>query len=363
MKKNISLTIIIALLIQGCSQKERDDENILTINIESKNIVKNVKFSELIADFQYIQLETTDECLIGQLDKVEVSGNEIFALDSRSARAIFRFTKEGKFLNQIAQQGHGPGEYVQANDISIDANTGEIAILDRMKIFFYKPDNIYLRDITLPVYSYKFAWYDHRIAAYSRDDNDLVLLNDNGKQKKTFFKNDDAKKMVMNYPFQPHKGKEVLYFAYFDYTIYNISGYDVTPHVRFTFDKKMFTDKDIKILKTNRNSEDDFVWIKYYNENSTHIFMVYLYKRSPYMVIYNKSDLKTTIVDMIGIQNDITFMNEPPLIVGVDTNDYFVAKFNYSDVLNPGELKKIIGASAECLDEMSNPILLFLKFK
>jgi hypothetical protein len=362
-KKYILFTV--AILLLSCCNKKRqnDDENIFTINIESEKIVKSIKFSELITDCKYVPLETTEECLIGQLNKVEVSNNEIFVLDSRSARAIYRFSKEGKFLNQIAEQGHGPGEYVQPDDISIDVTTGEIAILDRMKIYFYKPDNTYLRDIILPVYSYKIAWYDHRIATYSRDDNDLVLLNENGKQKEVFFKNDEAKKMVMNYPFQPYNEKELLYFAYFDYTIYNISEYSVTPHVKFIFDERMFTDKDIKLLKSDSKSEDNFVWIKYYNENSTHIYMVYLYKRTPYMVIYDKSNSTTTIVDIIGIKNDITFMHEPPLIVGVDVNDYFVAQFDYNDVFSPDELKKIIGTQADSLNEMSNPILLFFKFK
>ena len=362
-KKNSSFFLIIILFIAGCVQKKTNDENIFTIHVESKNIVKNIHFSELITDCRYVPLETADKCLIGQLDKVEVSNNEIFVLDSRNARAIYRFSKEGRFLNQIAQLGNGPMEYVQPDDISIDATNGEVAILDRIKILFYKPDNTYLRNFILPSYSYKIACYDHRIAAYGREDNDLVLLDENGKQRGIFFKNNEAKKTVMNYPFQSYKGKELLYFAYFDYTVYNISEYNVTSHVRFTFDERMFTDKDIKLLKADRKNEDNFVLIKYYNENATHIFMVYLYKRSPYIVIYNKLNSATTIVDVMGIQNDITFMNEPPLIVGVDANDYFVAQFNYSDVFNPDKLKKIIGSPSDGLNEMSNPVLLFFKFK
>jgi hypothetical protein len=357
------ITIITILLLIACKPNKQVDDNVPVIHINNKNIVKTIKFSELVTVDKYIPLETTEDCLIGHLDKVEMSNDEIFTLDSRKAKAVYRFSKKGKFLNRIARQGVGPGEYLLPYDISMDANTGKIAILDRVKILFYKADNTFLRNLNISVSAYKIAYYDNKIAAYSDRNEDLVLLDENGNQRKAFFKNDYEKKMVMNYPFQLYNGKELLYLANLDYTIHSISGYNVNPHIRFVFDGKMFADNDNKLLKENESNMYNFVRIHYYNENSTHIYMAYFHEKRAYMVIYNKKDSKTSVFDMAGIQNDVTFTYGPPFIVGVDKNDCFVAQFNYSNVSAPDELKKMMGSQADNLDEMSNPILLFFKFK
>ena len=363
-KKNI-LFVIIALLTVSCFQKKENDNNVFTIYIESKNILNTIKLSELISDYKYLPLETTSECLIGRLDKVEIFENDIFTLDMWNSKSVYRFSSEGKFLNRIANRGKGPGEYIEPNDISVNTNSAEITILDRnnKQVLIYKPDNIYLRNIKLPVYAYKLAWYDNNIATYSDREEDLVLLDGRGKQIGAFFNNEYARKMVMEYPFQSYKEKELLYWANFDYTIYNISGKKVTTHLKFVFDKRMFKDNDIQLLKSDEKNRNNFVRIKYYSENSSHVYMVYFFNNAPYMVIYNKLNLKTTIVDVRGIQNDITFTREPPLIMGVTPDNNFISYFDYYDVSKPEELKKIIGTPADDLNEMSNPILLFLKFK
>ena len=351
--------------IVSCKQNKtkQNMDNVLEINIESKNVLNNVKYLDLITDLKYVPLETTSDCLIGHLDKVEISDDGIFALDSRIAKVVYRFSKDGKFINQIGQRGEGPGEYFQPDDMSIDPNTGDIAILDQMKVLIYKPDNTYLRNIKLPDYAYKIGWYDNRFVTFNRGDDELILLDEKeGKHIGAFFQSlPDEKRMVLEYPFQRYENKEFLYFTNLDYTIYRISEENVLPHVRFVFDQRMFTDKDIKSLQSS--SIDDFVWIIYYSENPSHIYMIYKYKQVPYMVIYDKLNIKTKLIDLREIQNDVTFMREPPLIMGVDSNGYFVAGFEFSEVSDPNELKKKIDCSTENLDLMSNPILLYFKFK
>lgn len=356
--------IALVILLIGCKQKSQEIENILVINVESKNIIESIKLSELYTDCRYIPLETTAESLIGQLDKIEVTNDNIYTLDSRNAKSVLRFSSNGKFLNRVSKIGRGPGEYSRPDDVSIDPNTGNIAILDQTNVIILKSDNTLVKKLKLPIYAYKIAWYNNRIAAYNRGENDLILLNVNdGRKIGSFFRNSLAKKMVLNSPFQLFEKKQLLYLSNFDYTIHRISENDVSAHVKFVFDKEMFTDNDLDLLKKDKNNANDFVWIKYYNENDTHIQMVYLYKRVPYLVIYSKTNLKTTIVDVRGIQNDITFTNEPPIIMGVAPSGYFMAKFDYSDVNDTLSLKKLMGNHFNNQTLMSNPILIGYKLK
>lgn len=145
--KNFILFGVMALLTVSCFQKkeEESDENVCSLHIESKNILNSIKLSEIVSYCKYLPLETNPECLIGQLDKVEFFENDIFVLDTRSAKTVYRFSSEGKFLNRIASRGRGPGEYLVPYDISTKPNTAEITILDRdnKQVLFYKSDNTY----------------------------------------------------------------------------------------------------------------------------------------------------------------------------------------------------------------------------
>jgi hypothetical protein len=370
MKKNTTLLAVTALFyfslfFSGCNPTS-DTEGVPIINIKDKNILRGTKLSELITDIKFVPLETTSECLIGELNKIDFSNNEIVVLDSRMAMAVYRFSEDGKFMNRIGQRGGGPEEYFAAEDISINPNnTNEIAILDQKgEILIYKTDNTYLRRIKSPRHARKIGWYDNRIAVYKVSEENLALIDEKeGTQINVFLKEDEAKRMILHYSFQLYQNKELLYVANLDYTIYKISGDRVYPHIRFTFDKPMYTDKNIGLLRDDINNMNKFVSFRYYNENPTHICMAYTYEGKPYMVIYDKSKSKTTTIDLEEIQNDITFMKYPPLTVTVDPNGYFVAQFDYGEVSNPDQLKKKMGRSADNLDEMSNPILMFFKFK
>lgn len=360
---------MLILLFSGCQTSDSmDSEDVPVIHIDSKDILKGARLSELITDVKFVPLETSDTCLIGWLDKIEFSNEDIIALDARKARAIYRFSKEGKFMNQVARQGEAPGEYVVLEDISVNPNhANEIAISDQTgKLLFYNPNNTFLRELRLENFAYKIGWYDHRIATYNNSKStDLTLIEDEtGKEIDTFFNNTDyAIKMALEYPFQLNKNKELLYLTHLDYTIYKIAGDEVNPHVRFTFDKPMFTEKDLALIQEDPYNMYKFISIRYYNENSSHICMVYIFGQAGYMTIHDKSNSKTTTIELGDVNNDLFFTKFMPVVMAVDPNGYFVSQFNYNQVSNPEEFKKNAGILSTNLDAMSNPILMFFKFK
>lgn len=74
--------------------------------------VREVKFSEIFSDFQVIPLETKKECVIGNT-KVQFSKDFIFigTQNFPEAAKLYRFEKEGHFINEIGKDGRGPGEH------------------------------------------------------------------------------------------------------------------------------------------------------------------------------------------------------------------------------------------------------------
>jgi hypothetical protein len=128
MKKLISLILII--VIYGCglngSKKKPLDETVL---IDFSKELNKVNFSDLISDdFKVVQLESTDESLIGQVNKVLIQDGYIFVFDWNKAKSIFMFSDTGKFIRKIGKFGPGPEELGGPIDFFIEDNL--VYILD-----------------------------------------------------------------------------------------------------------------------------------------------------------------------------------------------------------------------------------------
>jgi len=75
-----------------------------------------------------VPLETTDECLLGYVSKVEVVDGNYYVLDGQR-KAVFVFDGQGTFLRRIGIVGHGHGEYERASDFTVDRDCGRVVIL------------------------------------------------------------------------------------------------------------------------------------------------------------------------------------------------------------------------------------------
>ena len=97
---------------------------------------------------RYIPLETTDDCLIGGINKVLIKNERIYVADFSRTASLFIFDLNGKFLFKINKRGQGPGEYLVFGDFDIQTN-GDIYIFDqhRQKFLIYSPDGKYIQEI------------------------------------------------------------------------------------------------------------------------------------------------------------------------------------------------------------------------
>ena len=75
-----------------------------------------------------VPLETTDECLLGYVSKVEVVDGNYYVLDGQR-KAVFVFDGQGTFLRRIGIVGHGHGEYERASDFTVDRDRRRVVIL------------------------------------------------------------------------------------------------------------------------------------------------------------------------------------------------------------------------------------------
>ena len=134
---------ILSILII-CSCKQNSTENIISENCKifdisfKKDYKDKLYLSEMIESEEFIQLETSDECLISDINKLIAINNKYYIFD-RVEDVIFIFSKDGKFLNKISEKGRGPGQYISIACFDVNPKTNEINILDlnTKKMFIY----------------------------------------------------------------------------------------------------------------------------------------------------------------------------------------------------------------------------------
>lgn len=82
---------------------------------------QEISASDLDAQIEKIQLETTEESLIADIIDLVMTDEYIFILTSTPK--VFQFAKDGKFIREISMQGNGPGEYKYAYSIFVNEQT------------------------------------------------------------------------------------------------------------------------------------------------------------------------------------------------------------------------------------------------
>ena len=85
------------------------------VDVEQEDSVSDLFDKEYIA----IPLETNDNFLIAQIDKIQMTDSCIYIADAITQGTLFIFDREGYFLNKIQHRGTGKGEYVDFVDFDV----------------------------------------------------------------------------------------------------------------------------------------------------------------------------------------------------------------------------------------------------
>ena len=108
------------LLLCVCSLVVFAQPNPIEIKIDPKNMPEgNLRMSDLIESVEYIPLETTDKCLIGDGVRYDFNDEYIIAGDLHG-EAVYLFNRKGKFIRAIGGKGPGPQEFTYIGKLWIN---------------------------------------------------------------------------------------------------------------------------------------------------------------------------------------------------------------------------------------------------
>lgn len=142
----ISLTACL-ILLAGCQQKKTEVESVITVPFEPANAID---LGQLIERVHFVQLENHPESAFTDIDKMLVSGENMFMLDKR-LEAVFCFDTAGRFRYRIQRVGRGPGEYQELDAMWVKPAEKELWLQSfwPSKIMVYNFDGQMLREFKI----------------------------------------------------------------------------------------------------------------------------------------------------------------------------------------------------------------------
>jgi hypothetical protein len=381
------------LLVSGSSKTNNVSRNkdIIVLNIDKLSSDNKLLYSNFFNSCKIIPLETEENCLIGQIDQIHVTNDELYILDSRFAKSLFVFTKKGEFIRKIGKVGRGPGEYTNPGTFKINDQKKEIYILDRniQVIHRYDYAGKYLGNINIIgdratdfIMTSQNQIYLDLVMGYGNDKFLLRELSFSGKVLRKWFPIPDYGKgwsfNLDGKAFCQTQQDIKFYKPYLD-TIYSIFPNEVKPFMCLS-SENLLTSKDLINFKSKQKiinsmfgfDEINKIWgpTAYYEDYNL-IFMVIRNKSLSHFILFNKQNKNSLSVPFFNFDDDLAYSphTDPPFIGCTESE--FIKVIRPTEIINFKkkllENKSLLNddekIKLEQTSELSNPILILYETK
>ena len=343
----ISLLFLILFLVFACKNRELtgniNDEANITGELEKIKVPTEITdLSKDIEAFEFIQLESNSNCIIGEISKLLMHDEKYFIFD-KITKSVFCFNNEGKFLYKVSKQGKGPGEYYMLKDININREEQCIELYDRGKkeILSFSFQGNFKSKRNIDMYFDSFINFENSTYVFQKASDNPEHFNyylvDDGKIKEKYvqcksFDNTNIKNQIsknMNRIFMAHGCSNV---------IYTLIGKDIKPKYFIDFGEenlpseilykqKIGVEEFLKLLLKNYS----MIIMNFYEDNN---FLTFSYTKKKKLFWVIKDFTKNTIKNGNILFFGTTIM--PPLYKYEDTF-YSIIDLNYVDLDEIGE--------------------------
>ena len=361
-----------------------------------------VSIDSLLDTCFFVVLESNSESVIGNVDEIVMTKDNIVVLDRFQAQSIFIFDREGRYLNHIHRLGKGPGEYTQPYDIEVSESDGQILLLHGYpsKIIRYNFEGKFLGEVKLPIRYDAFAISNEgNIILYNEPSNRkfgnppghfngyftrLLVIDPNGDFKYTGGLLDRA--FEDNYTSKMHFGIMnnnglISFHPWHSDTIFQVIENGTVPQYILDFGSRTIDRSKVEGL--NVDEYDDVLirngYVRGFGRHSqTSQYITFgindMSQDEFYQVFYNKINKNKLIFNQIETVNPL---NVAYIFPTTAFQDYFISIINPSTIMKVKDVIQNIQErsqipdlrytpSIEQLDhytQNSNPVLCFFKLR
>jgi hypothetical protein len=372
----VFLVLFFGFYPTGYSQKSTA-KKIETIKIDLKNQLGSVSHGKVFKVKNVSILETNSKCHIGNIDKVLVKNDQLYILDKFSSKSVFHFKSNGRFAEVVGVFGKGPGEYTMPYDIALDGEN--LLILDNgARILNYDLNGTYNST----------KLFDNFTARNLAASENFYYLIGGGRGKSLLITNKDLVIKESYFPFvnrlfsvnipvplQRINADLCIYRSYLNDTIFSISKDKLDPHLYVDFGKRKTPYKSLNNSNVEIGDFEDlqshYCIISYYFESISWVYFAFSFEQEVYLDFYNKVTKQNYLIPFSNFKNDLSFCKDS-YIIGCDplSNSFIflVEPFtlikelkNMIEEVGNDELKAIYKKNINDLNEISNPILIFVE--
>ncbi|MDR0835377.1 MAG: 6-bladed beta-propeller, partial [Tannerella sp.] len=148
MKNRINKLTAICLFVLciSCNKQTSDSTiPIIPVDVEAND---QCPLSEVADEIKAIELEMTDESIIGWVKRVLYLKDYIIVSEGKQEK-ILLFDKTGKFIRVIGNKGQGPEEYLYLTDIAFNDQEQCLYVSGRDRILCYDLNGNYIKKTSL----------------------------------------------------------------------------------------------------------------------------------------------------------------------------------------------------------------------
>ena len=221
-----------ALLMAGCGREDG-----AAIRMAPADSAK--AFADAVSSVELIPLETDDAHLLGSrgVDMVLLDGGYLLA--DKQQMSVFRYSPEGRFLNEVGRKGRGPGEY---NDIcTLQVLDGKIHLFSHTDSeLVFSPDGTLLEQregVPVSFGAYRTAAGLLTSYGYSKQKDYRVVFTEDGSGRETGFLPLDANLLALasEHIFSALPGGRVSVLDSYSPTVYVFENGELRPYLDFDF--------------------------------------------------------------------------------------------------------------------------------
>jgi len=321
MKKALFTTVILVIFSSCLGEKNstKDDSNIealYEINLSDDfpgNNRKPLQLSDIVEDVEYVQLETTNKCLIDERSFYAFTDKDIYVLSESPVEQVFRFDRiTGKFIMQIGQNGMGPKDMLKPSALYAEKDFVYASSITSNKVYTYHKDGEYVRTVSLGRGSGKriTAIQDkyiirHQGRNYLTDENNYKEGNPNEFFPVTIYDmegnalftkcdtliGEDLTYMSLDMdPRRWYYNGQLNFYNEIDNTVYAVNEKGVTPRYKFNLGKN-------KWVVTGRRTKKHLGYIKFHTFKETTDYL-YIYWNQNKKAYFARFDKKTNNLDV-----------------------------------------------------------------
>ena len=360
-----------------------------TISIDNSQFEKITDASSFIDtdEFEFIPIETSDSCLIGQITKVYLRKNKIIIYDEREKQAVI-LNRDGSYHAKVHAIGKGPGEYPPVvNDIVVtDTRIGVLTpVIGKIIVFDF--DGKYIEDISiLGSWGHTFFSFDEKTyylvndwSTSSKGNNHLYSFTKNKNDIESFLpfdKNGTNRGWGLTNYYSKIDNHALIIFSSSD-TIYSITpNSEIEPKYYVDIKNKELPEKfrigDGRTALETASSSGYITGINKIDESSK--YLILSTSNSKHVLYDKKTKQVKSYSDSFNIPSwgnftfgfTTTFVEGDAIIFYLEANliqfalKDIVLETNYKNKLYEQKLKNALN---KIKSETDNPVLFLTKFK